>query len=231
MRSFGSRGFTLLELLLVVAILAVLSGIAMISFQGGIRSDAKATAARFEMEQLRQSLINYKRDNAVFPSRTSVVDLGFLFTAGDSAALWNQDYQIGWRGPYMTSGDKGVVDIGDNIQLDGTGAPHVISSGVLSLQRAIPDPFSLRPVFNSSPVASSPACSENTANTLCLFDWRFVGSIGGDTPHAQFGRPYLVFDLNDVSKARIVSMGANGVFESAGTLCTAGGDDLLLCLY
>lgn len=226
-----SQGFTLLELLLVVAILAILSGVVMMSFQGGLRSDAKTTTARFEMEQLRRALINYQRDNVVFPNRSSAADLGFLFEPGASTSLWNQDYQLGWRGPYMTSGDKGVVDIGDNIQLDGTGAPHIVDSTARTLQRAIPDPFVLRPVFNGSSVAANPACSENSANTRCLFDWRFIGSADSESPHTQFGRPYLVFDLEDVTKARIVSMGANGIFESVATGCAAGGDDLLLCLY
>ena len=91
--------------------------------------------------------------------------------------------------------------------------------------------FVLRPVFNGSSVAANPACSENSANTRCLFDWRFIGSADSESPHTQFGRPYLVFDLEDVTKARIVSMGANGIFESVATGCAAGGDDLLLCLY
>jgi len=51
----------------------------------------------------------------------------------------------------------------------------------------------------------------------------------------QKGRPYLAFDLDDRGKARIVSMGPNGIYDSGTvTNCssyTHATDDLILCLY
>ena len=65
-------------------------------------------------------------------------------------------------------------------------------------------------------------------------------------PYLEKGRPYLAFDLNLPYKARIVSMGPNGIYESGtvGNSCSSyvvpyddpndeqnPPDDLILCLY
>lgn len=244
----GQIGFTMIELLLVVSILAIVGSIVIVNFTSGdnsVRSNVKETSARFEMEQLRQALLNYKKDNFSFPIPTSTVDLSFLFdnpyNESDSLHSWNNDYQSGWRGPYLTTGDSGVVDIGDS--LDGSGDPHIISTAAKKLQRAVPDPFTQYPVYNNSQsnncvvyLDGTIGVDENSGNENCLFDWRPVGSDDGVEPFLKFGRPYLVFDLNNISKARIVSMGENGIYESGtvepGENCqdSREGDDLMLCL-
>ena len=218
----SQNGFTMIELLLVVSILAIVGGIVIVNFAGGdnsVRSNVKETSARFEMEQLRQALLNYKKDNFSFPGRTSLADLSFLFDQG-SDSDWNNDYQSGWRGPYLTTGASGVVDIGDSLDVDGSGNAHIISTAAEKLQRAVPDPFTQYPVYNNSQsnncvvyLDGTIGVDENSANENCLFDWRPVGSDDGVEPFLKFGRPYLVFELNDISKARIVSMGGNGVYE------------------
>ncbi|MBQ76966.1 MAG: hypothetical protein CL692_00135 [Cellvibrionales bacterium] len=223
----GQIGFTMIELLLVVSILAIVGSIVIVNFAGGdnsVRSNVKETSARFEMEQLRQALLNYKKDNFSFPIPTSTVDLSFLFdnpyNESDSLHSWNNDYQSGWRGPYLTTGDGGVVDIGDDLEFNGSGDAHIISLAAKKLQRAVPDPFTQHPVYNHSQsnncvvyLNGTIGVDENSGNENCLFDWRPLGSDDGVEPFLKFGRPYLVFDLDDLSKARIVSMGENGVYE------------------
>ena len=225
-----NQGFTLLELMVVVAILAVISGMVVSSYSGQQRSDAQYQVAQHEMEQVRQAIIRFQKDNLIAVTQTSAADLSFLFEKG-MLADWNKDYALGWRGPYMSGGDSGLVDIGDELALDGSGNPVSINSVAIELQRAVPDPFTLAPVANNVARATNPPCNENSSNDQCLFDWRLVGQSGSDTPHAKFGRPYLVFDLTDKSRARIVSMGVNGIYDSGLDVCNASGDDIVRCIY
>ena len=225
-----NQGFTLLELMIVVAILAVISGMVISTYSGQQRSNAQYQVAQHEMEQLRQAIIRFQKDNLIAVTRTSAVDLSFLFEKG-SLANWNKDYQLGWRGPYMSGGDSGLVDIGDNLKLDGAGRSEIVDSAAHQLQRAIPDPFTKAPIANGNAVVTNPPCSENTNNNQCLLDWRLLGQATADSPHAKFGRPYLVFDLAEKLRARIVSMGANGIYDSEANVCSASGDDIVRCIY
>lgn len=242
-----NKGFTLLELMIVVAILAVISGMVISTYSGEQRNNAQYQVAHHEMEQLRQAIIRFQKDNLIVSSRTSAADLSFLFEKG-SLDEWNKDYQLGWRGPYMSGGDSGLVDIGDYLELDGSGNPKSGNKVAHRYQRAVPDPFTLAPITNGTAMVTNPPCSENSINEECLFDWRFVGQTNDDdTPHAKFGRPYLVFCLGEKRRARIVSMGSNGEYESAipspdscdpdpsnppsNTICNPSGDDIVRCIY
>lgn len=234
-------GFTLLELMLVVGIMAIVGSVIVSSFggsgKGSIRDNATVTAARYEMEQLRQALLRYQRDNHTFPdSRRTPADVSFLFEKR-AASSWQRDYQTGWRGPYLSGGENGNVDIGDDLQEDGSGSPVVINTHALTLIRAIPDPFAATPV-TSNDAGYSQHCNEIAANTACLLDWRYLGQDSTDSPISHYGRPYLLFNLND-PHARIVSMGRNGKKDSdaTGDSCKPkfstndNNDDLVLCLY
>lgn len=247
-----NKGFTLLELMVVVAIMAVIAGATiMTSFGSGedsIQQNSQIDAARFEMKEIKSALINYRTDIPIPPEDLiiSAANFTFLFT-GDNT--WRPDYKTGWRGPYMRGGDDGFVDIGNSLTLDGTGAPHLITSSTHKLQRGIPDPFSFAAVENNVSTPSfANACAENTSNNLCLLDWRYVGQSDTDTPIKNYGRPYLLFNfVNKIEsgddefnhyQARIVSMGPNGIYDSnsMGSNCinkftTSGvNDDLVLCL-
>ncbi|MBC8412807.1 MAG: prepilin-type N-terminal cleavage/methylation domain-containing protein [Nitrospira sp.] len=237
-KNINQSGFTLLELVVVVAILAVIAGAIIWSPASRIGDTAKIEAARFEMEQIRQTLLRFRQDNQIFPVQNSAADISFLFEQG-TLVSWRVDYKTGWRGPYLSGGDSGRVDIGDNLKLDGSGLPYVIDTTAVTLQRAIPDPFAYAPVNNGEirPNLDTP-CSEVAANSACLFDWRLVGQASTDQPISRYGRPYLFFDLNNTSLARIVSMGEDGIYQSGViTACsnkytvTGTNDDLVLCIF
>ncbi len=237
--------------MLVVGIMAILGGILIASYGGGqssIRSQTQIKAAHTEMEAIRQSLLQYKRDNIAFPlspttaAHESPADFNFLFSPPDSTSSWNIEYQIGWRGPYITGGDSGQVDIGDDLGFNGSGDPTNQTldavTGITNakrLQRGIPDPFTYTAVNNNTFTVCS---SESTSNNQCLLDWRFVGEDNSMLPHEKFGRPYLLFDLGDTDKARIVSMGRNGRYDgepiancATNFISSGSNDDLILCLY
>ncbi len=222
-------GFTLLELLVVVGILAVIAGVSIASF-GETDEQAQIKAAKYEMEQIRRAIMRYRQDVGVLNQPASPADMEFLYQQG-AVDSWNIDYQTGWRGPYLTSGDGGLVDMGDGLNSNGTGSP--VAGSANTLIRATPDPFVLPSVANGVAWQVEP-CQEDSANDRCLFDWRFVGQVDNDEPHERFGRPYLLFDLNN-GNARIVSMGPNGKYDlSGGETCpvdSSATDDIVLCLH
>lgn len=88
-------GFTLLELLIVIAILGLLMAIAtpqLMRVLGGAKQDA----ARLSIDALGQSLDLYKLDVGSYPT-----------TEQGLAALWRKPGETaGWFGPYVKSPDQ-----------------------------------------------------------------------------------------------------------------------------
>lgn len=92
-RSDAPRGFTLLELLVVITVLAILAGLVTPMVVRHV-SDAKVAAARAQLELLGTALDAYRLDNDSYPS----TDQGL-------AALWTlpteEPLPRHWRGPYL----------------------------------------------------------------------------------------------------------------------------------
>ncbi len=235
------RGFTLLELLIVVGILAILAGGAMQSFNQNSIKESQLATAKTEMRHIRNALLTYQKDNFSFPNQASPVDLLFLYSSIDSngtiQSTWNNDYQRGWRGPYLSGGDSGLVDIGNQLILDGSGSP--LFGDMSTLVRAIPDPFQFTPQTFKQNTRSTQACHDPEPNTNdCVLEWWAVGTTSSDyqDPYQTYGRPYLLFELNTKNNARIVSMGPNGRYDGRAltnneTCHTQFNDDLVLCVY
>ena len=278
-------GFTLLELLLVVAILAIISGSIIAFFGGGgsgIKSNTLRVATDVQMRALREALLSYRADHlgklplphnaslvasALQPKMASPVDLSFLIKNHSLGLAWNADYQRGWRGPYLQTTHIAYVDVGDMWRPDGNHGPHFVDDGIVVDQMALADAYeaaAVRPIsvsgagdpqLNASVKQRqyAPCIEESLANTKCLLDWR---KIAGEPTSAisNSGRPLVLLDLTDIVKARIVSFGPNGVFDSidvvedylannalgAGdyncrsiaeaTRSSANNDDIVLCL-
>lgn len=88
--SIGARGFTLLELLVVILIIGLLTGIVAPRFLGQI-GRSEATAARAQLDAFDKALQAYRIDTGRFPSTSQ--GLRVLVTQpGDEPR---------WRGPYM----------------------------------------------------------------------------------------------------------------------------------
>lgn len=262
-------GFTLLELLIVVSILAILGGALLTAYQN-VDEDAARKVAQHEMLKVKDAILRFKQDTGYLPrqgpfdlappdqcdplntngvvplpsqgkawfcSPANFVELHDNPLTGTTHPLrnWNPDTGRGWRGPYLTRGGEGLVDIGDELLADGTGCPTHVVVVLLTNVRGVADPFLTGPsVFDIPPFGIPPVCRydacTNPSQASCVLDWRTTSA---DETHIRWGRPYLMFDLNN-EKARIVSMGPDGIYAGVNALdpCSPppNADDLVLCL-
>lgn len=138
---------------------------------------------------------------------------------------WQPATGRGWRGPYLSAQGEGLVDAGDTLQGNGSGSP--VSGSPLPNLPGVADPFVMLPVKNNSDTA----CEDSDPDSACLLDWR---SASGESRHARWGRPYLMFDLGIPARARLVSMGPDGHYDgvNGSNPCAPppDTDDLVLCL-
>jgi len=113
----GQKGFTLIEIMVVVIILGILAGLVLPRFMGRTE-EARRTKAKIQIENLESALKLYKLDNGAYPSTEQGLEalvqkpaLGFL--------------PKNWReGGYLEKG---------KIPLDPWGRPYVyLSPGVKS---------------------------------------------------------------------------------------------------
>jgi general secretion pathway protein G len=89
-RTLPARGFTLLELLVVILIIGLLTGIVAPRFLGQI-SKSETTTARAQLDAIDKALQSYRIDTGRFPS-----------TAQGLKALAAQPAdEARWRGPYL----------------------------------------------------------------------------------------------------------------------------------
>ena len=103
------RGFTLVELLIVVIIIAVLAAIAIPKFvNSSLRS--KESALRGELKLVRDAVELFKNDCGCYPSTlagltaTTAPSTGLTATAGTYTIT-----STNWRGPYISSVDLDPV--------------------------------------------------------------------------------------------------------------------------
>jgi len=86
----GKKGFTLIELMVVIIILGVLAGLVLPRFMGRTE-EAKRTKAKLQIENLESALKLYKLDNGSFPSTQQGLDaLVKLPTVGTIPKSWRE---------------------------------------------------------------------------------------------------------------------------------------------
>ena len=106
-----ANGFTLIELMITVAILTVIAGIAIPAYNGYIR-EARLTTARINIEPLRLALEDYWLDNGAFvegawvPSGTQTLAAGNVLSWRPDGDGDKYDYSVSFVG-----GSTQVVNI------------------------------------------------------------------------------------------------------------------------
>ena len=94
MKSKQNKGFTLIELMIVVAILAVIVAIAYPSFLGQIQK-ARRSDAKQALFEVAAKLEQYYQDNKGYPTTADMTNLGY---AGATFTSLEGYYTIGFNG-------------------------------------------------------------------------------------------------------------------------------------
>lgn len=113
----AQRGFTLLEIMVVVAIIAILSTVVVVNLVGKV-DDAKVARAQGDIQSLTSALQLYKLDNGQYPSTQQGLEALMQRPSGNPPAPnwkpyvsklpadpWGQPYQ------YLSPGQRGDFDV------------------------------------------------------------------------------------------------------------------------
>lgn len=114
--STAQRGFTLIEVMIVVAILGVLATLVVVNV-GGQTDKANITAAKSDLQAISQALDLYKLDNFRYP--TTDQGLEALVDKPDNARNWPEGGYLKkpptdpWQNPYVyiSPGVDGPYDL------------------------------------------------------------------------------------------------------------------------
>ena len=111
-RNSQSRGFTLLELMIVISIIIILVSVALPQFQKTI-THARETVLRDDLHKMRELIDQYAADKGKLPqSLDDLVTAGYMRELPKDPITDNKDWVIATGDdPYSTQGGTGVTDV------------------------------------------------------------------------------------------------------------------------
>jgi len=89
LRKLGQRGFTLMEILVVLVLLGIIMGVVSSKFMGQAEK-AKTDAAKIQIQQVAQSLDLFKLEVGRYPTQSE--GLQALIAAPSGLSRWNGPY-------------------------------------------------------------------------------------------------------------------------------------------
>ena len=103
-KRFVRRGFTLIEMLVVVVVIAILAAIVLPKFQDQSRR-SKESALKSDLAQIRSSVATFQADTGYYPK--ALADLAASSAAGvsgayDASGAAQTITATDWHGPYIT---------------------------------------------------------------------------------------------------------------------------------
>jgi len=120
-----ARGFSLLELSLVIAIMGILMAVAAYNLIGGA-DDAKVSATKMSMQMIKSALQQYQVQNNTFPPSLSALIPGKLSSGSDLDA-WDRTFYYDPRGKpdapkeegftLLSKGPDGVAGTEDDMDI------------------------------------------------------------------------------------------------------------------
>ena len=238
------KAFTLLELLIVVAILAIIGGSMFVAYQG-TGDTAEENLVEQRLAGLRQALLNFRRDMGYFPSEGPLGDTATVepvvgqLTDYDNMSnveksLWRNHELNHWM-LYFRPNDTTIANkwIYDSDAKRGWNGPYLNAKAGLLLDNA----GTLASAFTGGGEADALLSvddafgrSNGSDNSSPLY-WRIINN-PDVTQNARFGRPIALIEeiiagSTDVRVYLLVSFGKNGKFEFQG-LEANNGDDVIL---
>ncbi len=250
------HGFTLLELLVVITLLSIIATVGLFSYEGS-EDEARLATTRFEMDEIRKALLQFRKDTGEFPCRVFVegiyepdsIEMSQLNFSSLSATPTAADYRTWCSNGYESLNNTNHAD------------------NALSMLRRFPfdtgDPdyrmllwdLDLRRGWRGPYLDKNEALLDGWGNNYRLLDPELDFGIAyrcrinsSNDGYAETGGVYDCLSPDDddfdpdahilpANVARLVSLGPNGRFESPVDYtadpidpCVARGDDIVLCL-
>jgi len=96
-------GFTMIELIVVITIIAILAGVS-IPIVSGLIDEAKKSRAKAEVEELHKAILRFYEDTTYWPCIGAGTDFRSVpeWNNTNNGLLSNNGGFSGWKGPYVT---------------------------------------------------------------------------------------------------------------------------------